>query len=117
MVQQLAIGELSEVFEDASGFRMVRVLERRSESTRTVAEVSAAIEAELRRESQQAAENKYLDELRTSATIWTVIPLEEVSAQASELATVSGAAPAPEKKTRTTPGGLLGSQAKALSAD
>jgi hypothetical protein len=117
MVQQLAIGELSEAFEDASGFRMVRVLERRSESTRTVAEVSAAIEAELRRESQQAAENKYLHELRTSATIWTIIPLEEVSAQASELATVSGAAPAPEKKPRTTPGGLLGSQAKTLSAD
>lgn len=111
MVQQLAIGELSAVFEDSSGFRMIRVLERRGESTRALSEVSAEIERELRRERQQVAEQEYLQELRDAATIWTVIPLEEISARTPELTTVSGSSGAETPRRRATPAGLLGARA------
>lgn len=110
MVQQLAIGQLSPVFEDASGFRMIRVLERRGESTRSLSEVSAEIERELQRERQQAAERSYLQELRNAATIWTVIPLEEISARAPELTTVSGSAGKDAPQRRAAPAGFLGTR-------
>ena len=92
ILNQLSVGELSPIFEDASGFRMVRVLERRGESIRPLTEVSSKIEGELRRERQQAAENQYLQELRERAEIWTIIPLAEIGQGAGEVASTAGAA-------------------------
>jgi len=79
MLTQLAIGQLSPIFEDGTGYRMIRVLERRDEQTKPLSELTAQIEAELRRERQHNAEQEYLTGLRQQAEIWTLIPLGEIT--------------------------------------
>lgn len=91
-LMDLAVGELSPVFEDQNGFQMVRVLQRRGESIRPLAEVTAAIEQQLRKEKQERAEDKYLQSLRDRASVWTIIPVAGIEsrpagASVNELAT------------------------------
>lgn len=108
-LRRLAVGELSPIFEDDAGFHMVRVLERRPEGTTPLASVSAGIEADLHRDAQHAAEEAYLQSLRSSAEIWTIIAIAELPAR-QEPERTSSAPPAPVLQTRGI-GGRLGAEA------
>ena len=80
-LMDLAVGELSPVFEDQNGFQMVRVLQRRGETTRSLAEVTPAIEQQLRKEKQDRAEDQYLQSLRDRSSIWTIVPVAGINSR------------------------------------
>lgn len=118
-LMNLAVGELSPVYEDGNGFQMVRVLQRRSETVRPLSEVSGAIEEELRKEARQAAEEQYLQTLRERASIWTIIPVAGIPSQpapadATQAAAVE-TAPDEIKQSPVKPASAIGGRLSATA--
>jgi hypothetical protein len=72
---RLPVGALSPVFEDSSGFHMVRVLERRNERVQPLSEVAGQVHGELLRERQARAQAEYVQNLRTEAEVWSAVEL------------------------------------------
>ena len=68
----LPVGQMSPILEGATGFHIVRVLERREAGPLPFREVQAAISKGLHDERFTAAVNAKLDELKRNAHLWTV---------------------------------------------
>ena len=68
----LEVGRLSPILESETGFHIVRVLEHKAAGRKPFTEVQNDIRDKLKDERFRVAVEKYLDELRRDARIWTV---------------------------------------------
>ena len=65
-------GELSRILEDDDGCHIVRVIERQDESLIPFAEAQSGIRDKIRIERLNAAEDAYVEKLRSEFTVWTL---------------------------------------------
>jgi parvulin-like peptidyl-prolyl isomerase len=67
----LQVGQMSPILETDDAFYIVRVLERKEAGRKPFTEVQAKIREDLKRERFRLAADKYLDQLRREARLWT----------------------------------------------
>jgi len=69
---RLSVGAVSPVLEDAAGYHIVRVLERRKGDAPPLESVTAQLRQEILAARRTAQQKAYLDQLRAEARIWTI---------------------------------------------
>jgi PPIC-type PPIASE domain len=69
---KLEVGKMSPIIESETGFHIVRVLERKQAGRKPFTEVQFKIRDDLKDERLHAAQDKYLAELRSEASIETI---------------------------------------------
>jgi parvulin-like peptidyl-prolyl isomerase len=67
----LPVGQLSEILSDASGYHIVRVIERQEAGVVPFADVQKKIEETIRKERVEKQAEAYLNRLRQATPIWT----------------------------------------------
>jgi len=65
-------GQMSPILDSGTSFHIVRVLERKEAGCRPFSEVQNDIREKLKDRRMQEAQNKYIDDLRKNAKIWTI---------------------------------------------
>jgi hypothetical protein len=68
----LPIGQLSPILEDATGFHIVRVVERQDLQRKPFGEVQAEIKKKIKAEREGVAMKKYIADLRKRVKVWTI---------------------------------------------
>lgn len=72
----LPVGQLSQIIEDAQGFHIVRVIERKDASRTPFVEAQVEIRKKIRERREKEAREKYLTKLREEIPVWTVFDSE-----------------------------------------
>jgi hypothetical protein len=68
----LPVGRMSTIIEDADGYHIVRLIERRDAGIMSFLDAQKGIKAKLTEERSKKLANDYLDGLRKQAQIWTI---------------------------------------------
>ncbi|MBL9090158.1 MAG: peptidylprolyl isomerase [Planctomycetaceae bacterium] len=68
----LPVGTLSPIIEDARGFHIIRIVERREAGRKPFTDVQAEIKKKITDERKKIAETKYLEDVRKNAVVWTI---------------------------------------------
>jgi hypothetical protein len=76
----LPVGKLSKIIPDASGFHIIRVIERQPAGVLEFAKVQKEIEKAIRQQRLQQQAKAYLDDLRRKTPIWTAFDAESGNA-------------------------------------
>src|SRR5262245_28475993 len=77
----LEVGKLSQTIEDDQGFHIVRVKERQEAGQVSFLEAQPKIKEAIDRQRRIADQQKYLAELRTRTTVWTIFDQPDVASQ------------------------------------
>jgi parvulin-like peptidyl-prolyl isomerase len=78
----LPIGQLSEIMEDARGFHIVRVLERREAGRVPFTEAQIEIKKKIQADKRQQQFEEYAERLRREIPVWTIYDDETTEANA-----------------------------------
>jgi len=78
----LPIGQLSEIMEDARGFHIVRVLERRDAGRVPFTEAQVEIKKKIQADKRQQQFEEYAERLRREIPVWTIYDDETTEANA-----------------------------------
>jgi hypothetical protein len=72
-------GKLSQIIEDPTGYHIVRVVERREAGQVDFIEAQPTIKKAIETQRREAAYKKYISELRTRTTVWTIYDEDEAA--------------------------------------
>ncbi len=73
-LEMTPVNQLSKVIEDATGYHIVRVLERQHERIVPFAEMQNEIRGELEKEKKSKAEKEFLEKIKRETVIWSRWP-------------------------------------------
>lgn len=79
----MPVGRMSTILEDPTELHIVRVIEREDEGQTPFVEAQEKIKAALAKDDQRAERQKYMEELREKAIVWTIFDRDTATDQVS----------------------------------